>query len=369
MQVLLRKGYYAGGPVPAGLTTVPTDDGHKVLDRCSTHGDVVAEIWSQVTTGASLLDVASYLNHHQVPGGRGGPWGADRTRNLLLNERMIGLLVSEQTFEETKGILTSRASPFRKDGRKDYIQSKVEHPLPLRGLVRCALCGSPMVAQRARGGNGTKYPYLACSGRIKKGASFCSAPNLNHDSIEPRVRNALRDMVDNDLEQAFAEQHAQQLVQQDSLKEKRKESQMRCDKARAGLNRLVSLAESSDKPMAALTSRMEELQTEIDQHQHEVVKLDHEISIAGLDKEQISAAVQNIRMALAHLDELDPKEKSAVLSGFITEIRMARGVDELAVSFELSQTIFQQTSLKKEQPPAKTDGCSHLIGNGVLDRI
>ena len=61
------QGEFCGGPIPAGLrSTGPI--GHRRLEVDPNHGPTVAKCWSLVSQGATLLDIAAYLNQPCLSG-------------------------------------------------------------------------------------------------------------------------------------------------------------------------------------------------------------------------------------------------------------------------------------------------------------
>jgi site-specific DNA recombinase len=94
-------------------------------------------------------------------------------RDLLRNELFIGMMVDRKWKLRILGDFESLVPPtlFRAvqrvlEGRRPSATAKLrDNPAyPLRGLVRCELCGNSLTASASTSKNGNKYPYYHCLG-------------------------------------------------------------------------------------------------------------------------------------------------------------------------------------------------------------
>ena len=141
-----------------------------------TEAVVVREAAARIRAGDSLRALATDLNDRGIPAGRGGAWGMQSLRRMLINPRMSGqrayrgeivakgeweaILTPEDTAQLT-AILGDPARLTRRTVRR-YLLSG--------GLLRCGLCNAVLTARPREGGDRryicAKGPALAGCGRI-----------------------------------------------------------------------------------------------------------------------------------------------------------------------------------------------------------
>ena len=110
---------------------------------------------------------------------------------------------------------------------------------------------------------------------------------------------------------------------------------------------------------------MRDLTLQVEEGTERVRRLDHDLAVIDVDKQASDAALTDIRLCLTKFDELKPEEQAAVLQTFIAEIRMARSVDEIAVTFDLGELVAKHAgSVKNETPSENSDGVSHAVRIG-----
>jgi hypothetical protein len=168
--------------------------------------------------------MASKLNGENVPAFSGGQWYPLTIRRLLLNETYTGRTIYRRMKVErfrdgktgrwrrrpierdsTEWIEVEGATPpiiprdlflkaqaiFQDPDRRN--KSRPSRAYPLRGRIRCAFCGSPMVGQSLMKG---RYSYYRC--RHSYGSQWerqCSSKYISSEVLERAVRQALADLL------------------------------------------------------------------------------------------------------------------------------------------------------------------------------
>jgi site-specific DNA recombinase len=200
-----RKGKWTGGVVPLGYRVV---DKRLVVDEVT--AVVAREVFSLYLEHRSALAVVQILGERlrstrryravngEVQEARA--WTKADVLRILKNPIYCGLmhshgtlhpaehpaLVDRETFEKVREILAGASRPCLDRGQNpDYI---------LRGLLRCARCGSAFTPASTRKGK-TEYRYYRCLKRDKEGRAACPSSPLPADAIESYVLERLREAV------------------------------------------------------------------------------------------------------------------------------------------------------------------------------
>lgn len=92
-------------------------------------------------------------------------------------------LIDKAAFAKAKAVLTAHNHAAEKDRKHHHY---------LKGSLYCGRCGSRMSLIQAKG-NGGKYPYFFCIGRMK--GTGCEQPYVPVDLIEAAVENAYGDVA------------------------------------------------------------------------------------------------------------------------------------------------------------------------------
>ena len=200
-----RKGKWTGGPIPLGYTVH-----EKRLVVNDLEAVLVRDVFSLYLRERSTLAVARFLNEshrspkrHVAANGRlreARPWTKADVTRLLKNPVYAGYmrshgefyageheaLVDRETFSRVRA-LVNRATRTTNDPSRnpDYI---------LRGLLRCACCGSAFTPASTRKGR-TEYRYYRCIRRDKEGRDACPSSPLPAGTIETFVIDRLREIA------------------------------------------------------------------------------------------------------------------------------------------------------------------------------
>lgn len=159
-------------------------------------GPVLAGIYQRYVNGESFYSLVSWLNARGYRTATGGTWAIEGLRNVLdagfgsgrfvrhgqLVKGVHEPVISDELWQAyLDARVTRRARPPRME-RSRY---------PLSGLVRCGLCGGPMVAARY----GQRLLYR-CETRYRKGLTTCETRYIGVDVVEGAVMAWLGEVAD-----------------------------------------------------------------------------------------------------------------------------------------------------------------------------
>jgi site-specific DNA recombinase len=185
--------------------------------------EVVRRIFRRYNESRSFSSVSNELNDAGIPALGGGRWYPLTIRRILLNESYAGRLyygrtrwvtargpngkrrrrptaqnreewiaiegasppiVDEATWQRTQTIL---ADPERIARRPE-----ARHAYPLRGRLKCDLCGSAMVGQTMNPGTHDYHYYVCRIAFDRRQKSTCSARNVRADRLEDAIWRAIQ---------------------------------------------------------------------------------------------------------------------------------------------------------------------------------
>ena len=200
-----RKGKWTGGTIPLGYTVK-----EKRLVVNEPEAVLVREIFALYLERRSTLAVALLLNEANRSTKRrvatnghtteGRPWTKADVLSVIKNPIYAGYmrshgefydgeheaLVDREMFSRARALLDGAARTTNDPSRNpNYI---------LRGLLRCACCGSAFTPASTRKGR-TEYRYYRCIRRDKEGREACPSPPLPADAIEAYVIERLREFA------------------------------------------------------------------------------------------------------------------------------------------------------------------------------
>jgi hypothetical protein len=167
---------------------------------------VVLRIWTDYANGVSQRNLVRALNDEGVPAPSGGTWLQSMVSRVLANPVYVGKvqgpdgelidgqhepIVGEELWSRVQAIRSG--SLRRKPGR---------HPegkhLLVRGMLRCAVCGGPMLARKAQGPGRAGERYF-CKVRYEADENACSMPGIRRELIdEPFLASVLERHIDLD---------------------------------------------------------------------------------------------------------------------------------------------------------------------------
>ncbi len=320
----IQDGGWTGGPTPAGCKVVE-EAGGKMLEVDPTTAPIVSQIWSMVANGATLNDVAVYLTEGGIEPPRKMGWRPATVHSLLKQIRLIGLLVSDETFNAAHAVLRSRSCPARPNGgARLSSQSRSERIWPLANLARCAHCGGSMFGHSAVSGKGVRYFYLRCTNKTK---NLCKAPDLAAPVWEAAICKAVQMvLVDQGpyaerLNATTVELQRRASTRQVDLDVMIKER----DGVQARIARLVSLAEAGDVPIKGIADRLKELEKESATLDLKVAEMEGLSSAAHIDGDSVQMLLEQMQAGSVGLESRTPEEQKLVLHSLLVEVQIGLG--------------------------------------------
>ena len=320
----IQDGGWIGGPTPAGCKVVG-EAGKKMLEVDPVTSPIVSQIWSMVANGATLNDVAVYLTEGGIAPPRKKGWRPATVNSLLRQVRLIGLLVSDETFNAAQAVLQSRSCPARpKGGIRLSSQSRTDRPWPLVNLARCAECGGSMFGYSTQGKLGTHYFYLRCTNRTKK---LCKAPDLAAPVWEAAVCKAMQ-MVLCD-EGPYAERLNGTVVELQRRASTRQADMDVVIKERDGvqarIGRLLDLAEAGEVTSKSIADRLKPLENESAALDLKLAEMEGLSSAAHIDGDSVQTLLEQMQAGSVGLDSRTPEEQKLILNSLLVEVQIGLG--------------------------------------------
>jgi hypothetical protein len=200
-----RKGKWTGGPIPLGYTV---HERRLVVNE--PEAALVREIFALYLEQRSTLAVARLLNEANrstkrrvSTNGRiteARSWTKADALSVIKNPVYAGYMRSHGEFYDGEHeALVDRETFSRARALLDGATRKTNDPSRnpnyiLRGLLRCACCGSAFTPASTRRGR-TEYRYYRCIKKDKEGREACRSSPLPADAIEAYVINRLREFA------------------------------------------------------------------------------------------------------------------------------------------------------------------------------
>ncbi len=197
-----RKGKWTGGPIPLGYTV---KDKRLLLDDAE--AVLVREIFALYIEQRSALAVARILNERGPSSTEDDgvaqanrPWTNADVLRLIRTPIYAGYIRSHgELYDGEHEAVVDRETFARAQALLEGASRKVNDPSRnpnyiLRGLLRCACCGSAFTPASSRRGR-TVYRYYRCLKRDKQGSQACPSSPLPADAIETYVIDRLREVA------------------------------------------------------------------------------------------------------------------------------------------------------------------------------
>ncbi len=326
------QGAYLGRP-PTGCVTVRNSANIPRLAVCPKHGAAVMPIWKMAAEGATLLAIAAYLDEKNVPRLTAKLWSKTAVRSVIGTESVIGLLTDAATWQRAQTALGSRAMRRRELKDAPKANPATMGVWSLARLCWCADCGSAMVVARSNGRGGKGYHYLRCSGRIKKGRSYCAAPDLPHDAVETAVIDGLnKEAARGRIEAAFGEWLTARRASVAKESGKLSDLTHERDRLRGRRDRVLDVVEEGGGAGRSARERLAELQRQIETLDGQLLGIEAATSILARDQAAAGEATAVISKGLAQLPQASKEDRAGVMAGIVERVTLSREYAEVALA-------------------------------------
>lgn len=198
-------------PPPLGFRHDRSPEGRKIVIHDGERAILMRQGFEAVAAGDAPADVLARLTSLGLMSRKGRPVRYQEFRKFLRNLFYKGIVRADRWGIETQGLHEPLVDPVtwarvqqRLDGRYGHTiqppRLKENPEFPLRGFVRCAVCGQPMTASNSRGKMGKTYPYYRC---WIKG---CGAAQARAERLEESFSDFLRRVEISDRQVRFTEE-------------------------------------------------------------------------------------------------------------------------------------------------------------------
>ncbi len=320
----IQDGGWLGGPVPAGCKVVG-DAGKRRLELEPATAPIVSPVWSMVVKGATMNDIADYLVKNDIKPPRKMGWRPATVHSLLRQQRLIGLMVDEETYKACHAVLQTRSCPARpKGGVRLSSQGRTERTWPLANLARCAHCGSSLFGYSVESRAGVRYFYLRCTKRTKR---MCSAPDLPASCWEDAVCKALQMVL---VDQGPYAERLNAITIELQRRAGSRQSEMAAltrerDGVKGRMKRLIDLAEAGDAPIKGIADRLKGLEKEVKAVELKIAEMEGLSSASNVDAAGVQLLLQQLQAGAVGLESRAPEEQKLVLNSLLAEVRIGHG--------------------------------------------
>ena len=222
--IVARKGYFMGGIPPFGYSLKEVKDEYgkrrKVYVVNEKEAKIVREAFELATAGYTLQKIADEFNKKGYRTRRGNKWTVSALYEMFQNEKYIGIF----TFNKgrKRNYHAKRDDTIRVPGAVPAIVSadlwkkareklklgirkvRKRYEYPLKGLLFCGVCGSPMTT-----GTAGKYPSYICT--KAKREHLKGHAKIGKKKIEEYVFNKIKHEIIDKLKDADFQRLTEQI--------------------------------------------------------------------------------------------------------------------------------------------------------------
>jgi DNA invertase Pin-like site-specific DNA recombinase len=340
-----RKGKWTGGVVPLGYTV---QDKRLVVNPLE--AIVVREVFALYLEQRSALAVARLLNErhrstkrHRAQNGKlreARSWTKADVLRVLKTPLYAGLIgsggelhpaehepiVDRETFGKAAELLEEARNPRQDHGRNpDYL---------LRGLLRCACCGSALTPASTRKGK-KEYRYYRCVRREKEGKDACPSAPLPAEAIEGFVVERIREITsDGALAREIAESVNVRVEAQrkDLLTERQKLPTEIASLSSEGKRLVETLSKVSGTTRRLVDDRLRDIGEQLERFEVRLAEVEREI--ASLDAVEVDAEwVAKCLTAFDGVwDVLTPENRARLVRAIVKRVDVDEPANQLSVT-------------------------------------
>jgi site-specific DNA recombinase len=196
-----QKGLWNGGNVPYGYSAE-----NKKLIVSSNEADRVRFMFHRFAEFPSLSGLRDELHRRGWYARSGKPWSKMALDHILRNPIYCGFIrFNEQRFPGEQEALIEEAlftkvQSLRRD--RSHSSTRLSRVFLLKGLIRCADCGSWMTPhytqKKHKDGSVYRIPYYRCTKTMHFNNSVCQIKHINAENVERTVVQKLSDLSQNE---------------------------------------------------------------------------------------------------------------------------------------------------------------------------
>lgn len=344
-----RRGMWTGGRPMLGYDIV-----EKKLVVNADEADQVRAIFALYLELGSLMATVEELNRRgwhtkawiradgsAVPGSR---FDKSNLRHMLKSPLYAGRVrqgndthpgLHEAIVEQ--GIWTATQAALKRNGRRGASNRPNPNGLLLRGILHCAVCGSPMQHSKA-GSGGRAWSYYVCRRLLKQGAAACPKSRVSVGDIEGFVVGQIRTIGS---DPALIRATVAAAVREREERRPGIEAEIRRQEAeKRGIAsqrmKLVAAVGQGGRAGALLAERLVELDQECQAAEERaaaareaLVALDRDV----IDEAELARALQAFDPIW---DELFPRERARILALLIEDVRFTGATSAVEIHFRPS---------------------------------
>lgn len=210
MYYAVQKGYYMGGFVPYGYTTIGTGEFAKGRERkkyapCPIYAPVVREVFDLYISGIGTPTIARMLYDKGIRARNGKAIAECSIRKMIANKQYIGIwtfefegyepitthgvmpsIIDEETFYKAQEEKQKRKrNPGARDTGENYLFN-------FAGKIFCGKCELPYrsTSTKKRNGKG-RHRYYMCKSKHIAYDKPCGTQNINAENLDMLVMDAI----------------------------------------------------------------------------------------------------------------------------------------------------------------------------------
>lgn len=322
------KCKYNGGGLPVGYTI----DSEQYFQLDPLTAPVVLEAFKMYDKGATLTEVARFMNDKGVYSYRNKPMRTDCVLRLLKNRRYLGeyryksivtpdaipKIVPVDLFERVQErIVKNKKAPARQKAKEDLYL--------LTTKLFCGLCNAYMVGESGTSGTkGKLHTYYKCaSAKHKKG---CKKKSVRKQWIEDIVVNATMEVIMDDAVVEYITDLVMELQRRENVDLPRFKEQL--DETEKAIANMLNAIQQGifNKSTKGRLDELEAVKSDL-----EVKILQEEMQRPLLKREQITFWIHRFRK----LDITKPEQRQRLIDSFVNAIYLYD--DKLVITFNYKE--------------------------------
>ncbi len=349
MSAARRKGKWVGGMPFLGYD-VAEKGGKLVVNEAE--AAQVREIFALYLREGSLLATASRLNERASrtkswvtrKGARreGSAWTKEHLRRLLTNPAYIGRGAHQGPVypAEHAPILDAetfgRAGEYLAEGRRDGLgRTRNSFGYLLRGIVRCAACGSSMTPATTCK-RGADYRYYACVKAKKSGIAACPVRSVPADELERFVVDRLKGLARDPslITETIAKATAGAREKLPALRQEERTLAVDHQRVRDEARKLLAVLAAQEGGNGQLASEhlggLDQRAAQIERRRAEICEEIAKVTRTLVDEDDARAAIGLFDPVW---ETLEPRERARIVQLLIERVELDGVKNEIALTF------------------------------------